>query len=651
MINTDIRQLNIYYRINKIAYVAIALFAAILLSGCSTSSSSQTTVSDRKVRQTQLRISDKCTKGSSSSLSLTGGTTTVLKDVLEHPDQLNCANMQITGYSKTGWAYRDGSELKIDSSTGQYKVHEAWKAAGAKYDKHVAVLNGRYLVAVKTVFGESGTYIDVTLENGTVIPAIVGDSKGMENSAIGNDAKYVHGGINGAAYCPVEFEVDPSYVFSNNQIVHAAVNGWVPEWDSTVKSITVYPNKVGDSDLPTQTDSSASSTGSAATDIQTPTITTHREWAEGSPDGHTDPTDSGTGSGQIDVDCFEKNRVYKKGYKANASNVHPNAEHMKDTSSRPSLKGFKYIVLHSTEGSLTETPEQVATYFISGDAKDYADAHFIVGRDGSIVQCVPLDKQGWHAGQSTEEKQKEFGVDSMNDYSIGIEICHKGSSGDKYTEEQLKAVSDLIAYIEQQKLGGVTDATTTDECAGEDDNSDSNYTGDVKAFKQGDYPDEYDSGCTIADAGCGLCSTTVALNIVLKKSMTPPEVATKLREYRKANNMSTLCIPGAGTAWGPWEQAVKGAYNVKITTTKSIEELKTALKAGKPVVIGTSGVFKINNDGGTYNSGGHCLCFYNYDGTSFYCADSSFGELVKYSESEFQTFLSNTASGGKIIEK
>lgn len=96
---------------------------------------------------------------------------------------------------------------------------------------------------------------------------------------------------------------------------------------------------------------------------------------------------------------------------------------------------------------------------------------------------------------------------------------------------------------------------------------------------------------------------------------------------------------------------MKGAYNVKITATKSIEELKTALKAGKPVVIGTSGVFKINNDGGTYNSGGHCLCFYNYDGTSFYCADSSYGELVKYSESEFQTFLNNTASGGKIIEK
>lgn len=102
MVNTNIKQLKDHCRINTIACIAIAFLVLVLLSGCSTNSSSQTTVSDRKVQQTQLRIDDKCTKGSSSSLSLTGGTTTVLKDVLEHPDQLNCANMQITGYSKTG---------------------------------------------------------------------------------------------------------------------------------------------------------------------------------------------------------------------------------------------------------------------------------------------------------------------------------------------------------------------------------------------------------------------------------------------------------------------------------------------------------------------------------------------------------------------
>lgn len=626
----------------KTVVIVIACAIMLLLSGCSTSSNTST-VSDRRVKQTGLRITnDKCTKGSSASLSLTGGTTIVLKDVLEHPERLNCANMTITGYCKAGWGYADGTTASVADGTGQKTVHDAWVAAGAEYDKHVAVLNGRYLVAVKSTFGESGTYIDITLENGTVIPAIIGDSKGMENSEIGADAKYVHGT---STYCPVEFEADPGFVFSGGDCIHPAVNGWVSEWDSTVKSITTYPNKVGSSTGTTATDSSVSSTGSAATAIETPKITTHREWAAGSPGGHTDPTDSGTGDGQIDVDCFEKNKTYKEGYKPNAANVHPNSDHMKDTSSRDALKGFKYIVLHSTEGSTSETPEQVATYFLTAEA----DAHFIVGRDGSIVQSIPLDKEAWHTGNGTEEKQKEFGVDRMNAYAIGIEICHKGNSGDKYTDEQLKAVSDLIAYIEQQKLGGVTDATSTDECADDDDSSNTN-TGEVKAFKQGDYQDEYDSGYSIADYGCGLCSTTVAINFLLNKDLTPPEAAKTIREYRKAHNIGAVCI-SAGTSWGPWQQAVSGAFNVKINSTKSLEDIKSALKSGNPLVIGTSGTFKQNNDGATYDSGGHCLCFYKYDGTSFYCADSSFGELVKYSESEFQGFLNNSSCGAYIITK
>lgn len=641
---------------------AIVFFIIILisLSGCSTSNSNST-VSDRRVQQTKLVIKndDKCDEGSSSSLSLTGGTTTVLKDVLEHPDKLDCANMTITGYGPVGWYYPSGSPKTVAPGTGQETVHNAWNDAGSKYDKHVAVLNGRYLCAVKPVFGEPGTYIDITLENGQVIPAIVADQKGMENKDIGNDAKYVHGGIGDSpSYCPVEFEAEPDYVFSGGNCIHGAVNGWVSEWDSIVKSITVYPNKVGDSTGMTTTDSGASSTGSAATVIETPKITTHREWAEGYPGGHTDPTDTGTGDGQIDVSCFEQNRTYKTSYKPDASKVHPNSDHMKDTSSRDSLKELKYIVLHSTESTtVTDTPETTATYFIN-DAADSADAHFVVGRDGSIVQVIPLDKVAWHAGKGTEAMQQKFGVDAMNNYSIGIEICHDGeatdSNGnkDKYTEEQLQAVSDLIAYIDQQKTGGVTDATKTDECTNNNSNNNNNSSsaGDVKAFKQGDYSDEYDGGYPISSHGCGLCSTTVALNFLLNKSMTPPEVAQTLRTYRQSHGIGAICV-SEGTAWGPWEQAVEGAYNVKIDSTKSMEEIKSALKSNTPIVIGTSGTFKSSDDGGTYNSGGHCLCFYKYDGTSFYCADSATGNLVKYSESEFQTFLNNSTCGAYTIKR
>ena len=123
----------------------------------------------------------------------------------------------------------------------------------------------------------------------------------------------------------------------------------------------------------------------------------------------------------------------------------------------------KYIVLHDTEGD--------------GDAQgviDYWDrsengvaAHFVVNKDGSIMQCVPLDKIAHHAGFGDTGHNEEFGVEDesrddkvgtteigdwasdygMNSYSVGIEMVHVGGEGD-YPEEQLEAVDGLIAYID-----------------------------------------------------------------------------------------------------------------------------------------------------------------------------------------------------------
>ena len=44
-------------------------------------------------------------------------------------------------------------------------------------------------------------------------------------------------------------------------------------------------------------------------------------------------------------------------------------------------------------------------------------AHFLVRRDGSLVQFVPTDRRAWHAGASTFA-----GRDRCNDFSIGIEL-------------------------------------------------------------------------------------------------------------------------------------------------------------------------------------------------------------------------------------
>src|SRR5471032_1240743 len=44
-------------------------------------------------------------------------------------------------------------------------------------------------------------------------------------------------------------------------------------------------------------------------------------------------------------------------------------------------------------------------------------AHFVVRRDGAILQFVSIDERAWHAGRSHWD-----GRDALNDWSIGVEL-------------------------------------------------------------------------------------------------------------------------------------------------------------------------------------------------------------------------------------
>ncbi|NHM14636.1 N-acetylmuramoyl-L-alanine amidase [Eggerthellaceae bacterium zg-886] len=123
----------------------------------------------------------------------------------------------------------------------------------------------------------------------------------------------------------------------------------------------------------------------------------------------------------------------------------------------------KYIVLHDTESD--GDPQSVIDYW-DGNGTGVA-AHFIVGKDGSIFQCVPLDAIAHHAGYGDTGHNAWYGVEDesrddkvgttpigdwaadygMNSYSVGIELVHVGGSGD-YPAEQLDALDRLIAYID-----------------------------------------------------------------------------------------------------------------------------------------------------------------------------------------------------------
>lgn len=123
----------------------------------------------------------------------------------------------------------------------------------------------------------------------------------------------------------------------------------------------------------------------------------------------------------------------------------------------------KYIVLHDTEGDASAA-SVVDWWEANGNL---VAAHFVINKDGSIVQCVDLDSIAHHVGFGDAGHNALFGVEDesrddrlgttpigswapdygMNSYSVGIELVHVGGSG-SYPEAQLEALDDLIAYID-----------------------------------------------------------------------------------------------------------------------------------------------------------------------------------------------------------
>lgn len=64
-------------------------------------------------------------------------------------------------------------------------------------------------------------------------------------------------------------------------------------------------------------------------------------------------------------------------------------------------------------------------------------SHFLVRRDGEVVQYVPVNRRAWHAGRSCFE-----GRERCNDFSVGIEL--EGVDEVPYEEAQYRSLADLI---------------------------------------------------------------------------------------------------------------------------------------------------------------------------------------------------------------
>ena len=104
--------------------------------------------------------------------------------------------------------------------------------------------------------------------------------------------------------------------------------------------------------------------------------------------------------------------------------------------SRPGIKLEKVekIAVHYV-GNPKSTAKNNRDYFetLKDTHARYVSAHFIIGLDGEIIQCIPLNEWSYCTNQA-------------NGYSISIECCHPDSTG-KFNKATEDSLVELCAYL------------------------------------------------------------------------------------------------------------------------------------------------------------------------------------------------------------
>ena len=122
---------------------------------------------------------------------------------------------------------------------------------------------------------------------------------------------------------------------------------------------------------------------------------------------------------------------------------------------RPEGTGIDLVLIHSISLPPGEYGgdgiERLFTNRLDWDAHPYyrqirglqVSAHFLVRRDGELLQFVSCDARAWHAGPSVWR-----GRPDCNDFSVGIEL--EGSEGERFEPAQYTALARLVTALSQR---------------------------------------------------------------------------------------------------------------------------------------------------------------------------------------------------------
>jgi AmpD protein len=93
-------------------------------------------------------------------------------------------------------------------------------------------------------------------------------------------------------------------------------------------------------------------------------------------------------------------------------------------------------------GLFTNALDPATHPYYAGIAHLRVSAHFLVRRDGALLQFVPCRRRAWHAGASSWR-----GRERCNDFSVGIEL--EGTDDRPYTARQYARLARLLASLRQ----------------------------------------------------------------------------------------------------------------------------------------------------------------------------------------------------------
>ena len=123
--------------------------------------------------------------------------------------------------------------------------------------------------------------------------------------------------------------------------------------------------------------------------------------------------------------------------------------------SRPGteLKKIKSVFVHYTANPGTSAAQN-RSYFanLAETQERSASAHFIIGYEGELIQCIPLEEQA-------------YAVATRNEDSVSIECCYLDEDG-KFTQETYDTLVHMLAWLTQEYHLSEDDILRHYDCGG-----------------------------------------------------------------------------------------------------------------------------------------------------------------------------------------